>query len=129
MYKAHLDAQVRELDAQAREQATALETANLERQVADLQEQVAREQATALEKADLERELAELQEQVSTDDDSGVVGVTQGAAEGALTHEALRSTDDGARRFSARLMAVPDPQLTTCVIALVVSTSGLEITY
>ena len=40
-----------------------------------------------------------------TDDDSGVVGVTQGAAEGALTHEALRSTDDGARRSSARLMA------------------------
>ena len=40
-----------------------------------------------------------------TDDDSGVVGVTQGAAEGALTHEALRSFDDGARRSSARLMA------------------------
>ena len=40
-----------------------------------------------------------------TDDDSGVVGVTRGAAEGALTHEALRSFDDGARRSSARLMA------------------------
>ena len=48
-----------------------------------------------------------------TDDDSGVVGVTQGAAEGALTHEALRSTDDGARRFFARLMAVPGLQ-TVC---------------
>ena len=48
-----------------------------------------------------------------TDDDSGVVGVTQGTAEGALTHEALRSTDDGARRFFARLMAVPG-LLTVC---------------
>ena len=63
-----------------------------------------------------------------TDDDSEAVGcnpgfqagrttanaiVTRGAAEGALTHEALRSFDDGARRSSARLMAATGP-LTMC---------------
>ena len=40
------------------------------------------------------------------DDDSGVVGVTQGAAEGAPTHEALRLTDDDAPRTMPGLLTM-----------------------
>jgi len=39
-------------------------------------------------------------------DDSGAVGVTQGAAEGAPTHEALRSTDDDAPRTMPGLLTM-----------------------
>ena len=39
-------------------------------------------------------------------DDSGVVGVTQGAVEGAPTLEALRSTDDGAPRTMPGLLTM-----------------------
>ena len=42
----------------------------------------------------------------ATNDDSGVVGVTQGAAEGAPTHEALRSTDDDAPRTMPGLLTM-----------------------